>query len=205
MLRGASYSMEYSEEYLRRLCNNEIVGDFPPFNKTNSRKRKVISHIKTLVGRLKEDHHLLIDADFENYGSGYASYVYIKISKRDKSSVITTIQGSNKTDRLKGLLIYVSKLSPHWYYGGMEWIDRYHNNTYTGGYNAFLRPDSIDGLDLTQWRDPLIKIQKIMTEFSYSLLDRQSLERSLWFDVIVPTILSESPHTVFDCFFHWED
>jgi hypothetical protein len=203
MRHGADDAMEYSEEYLRKLWDNEIVGDLPPFNKRNP--KKVLSHIKTLVSRLKDDRHLLIETNFGIYSNVSASYVPLRISKRDKSTLTTTIQGNKRTECTKGLLLYISKLSPDWYYGGMEWTDCYRNDKLSSGHEEFLLPDSIDRLNLTPWRDPLIKIERIMTEFGYSLLDRQSLARSLWFDVNAPTIISAAPGTVFDCLFHWVD
>jgi hypothetical protein len=195
--------MKYTEDYLRRLCNREIIGDFPPFDGQDT--KEVIYYIQKLVGRLKNNHHLLVEADFKSYGSGYASYVPVKISKRDKSDRKITVDGDKRTEDVQGILLYICKRSPNWFYGGMCWTENYQSDQYTGGSEGFLIPDRIAELDLTQWQDRLIEIEQIICEFRYCLIDRGSLAQSLWFKIDIPTILGESPYTVFDCFFYWED
>ena len=111
--------MPFSEEYLRRIVRDEVVGDFPPF--TLGSIAKTENYIRKIIARLASISTISVEADFTSYGSGFASYVELRISKRDRSDSTTLAQNQLVSYDTNGLLLYVSRLTPYWFYGGSEW------------------------------------------------------------------------------------
>lgn len=195
--------MIHTEEFLRELCKGKVVGDFYPFD--TQHLAEVNSYIRKIVGRLSNISGIKVEADFASYGSGFASYVNVKISKKDRSDTKITNQGSKKTEWISGLALYICRLSPFWYFGENEWTISFENDKWTGGSGSFLRPESIESYDKRFWEKEVGQIKNILSEFRYNLLTKQELEKELWFDAEIPTILANPPFQVFDCFFYWED
>ncbi len=193
----------FTEEYLRNLVSGKVQGNFAPFSTGDL--FAVENYIKQMLGRLKNSRTVKIEADYDAYGSGFASYISVKISKKDKSD--TTI--SNESDLLlewkEGLLVYISLLSPYWIVGDANWSENYLDRKYQGGSMPFLRPEHIDNYDKEMWQPEITAINEIFNEYRYGLLTKIELEKHLWFDVEIPTIIADKPYRVFDCFFYWED
>jgi hypothetical protein len=193
----------FTEDFLRNIANNNPEGDFSPFNKKDISKNK--RYLKGMIGMLSEKKSILIDADYASYGSGFASYINIKISKKDKSDV-TTIKDNNRTiDEHDGLLIYVSLVAPYWYYGKGNWWDNYSDGSYTGGGGNFLMPDSIKATNMEIWQNEIDHITKLFDDYRIRLLTMTEVELPLWFEVEMKSNLAGRHLTVFDCFFHWDD
>ena len=195
--------MPFSEEYLRRIVRDEVVGDFPPF--TLGSIAKTENYIRKIIARLASISTILVDADFYSYGSGFASYVELRISKRDQSDSTTLAQNQRLTYNTKGLMLYVSRLTPYWFYGGSEWGKTYENGRETGGGSLFLGPTSQDTIDQVVWQHDTQLIEAVLQEFRYSLLTSTELTQPAPIDISIPTILADKPYNVFDCFFYWQD
>jgi hypothetical protein len=195
--------MAFSEEYLRRIARNEVVGDFPPF--TLGSITKTENYIRKMVARLASISTILVEADFDNYGSGFASYVEVRISKRDRSDSITLAQSQRVTYETNGLMLYVSKLTPYWFYGGSEWAKNYTEGKHTGGASMFLEPASQANINQTVWQHDSQLIEAVLQEFRYSLLTSTELVQPAPSDISIRTVLADKPYSVFDCFFYWED
>lgn len=195
--------MTHTEEYLRIIASTKVIGDFSPFDKDDI--DEVEKYIKLIVERLTKIDSLIIEPDFSYYGSGFASYISIKVSKKDRSDTRITDNGNKKTEWKKGLLIYVSNLTPYWYYGNGEWTISYDGEKRIGGSGGFLRPESIDNIDFNLWQNEIQEIIDIFSNYKYELLTEEELSKPLWFEVEIPTILADKPYEIFDCFFYWED
>lgn len=195
--------MEHSEEFLRKLCDGKVIGDFYPFETGN--QREIVEYIKKITGRLQNNHRINVEPDFSSYGSGYSSYINVKISKKDKSDRVLTNRGGVKIEWICGIELYICKLAPYWYFGGNEWTGSYENGKRIGGSAGFVSPESIDEIDYEIWKDDINRINQTLSEFRYQLLTKEEVEKSLWFAIEIPTILSDKPYRIFDCFFYWED
>ena len=195
--------MSFSEDYLRRMVRAEVTGDFPPF--TLGSITKVENYIRKLVARLATSPTLVVEADFNSYGSGFASYVEVRISKRDGSDRITRAQGQRITHDYKGLVLYISRLTPYWFYGGSEWAKTYEEGRCTGSGFTFLTPESPASIDQTLWQHDRQLVEALVQEFRYSLLTPTELRQPAPADLAIATILADKPYSVFDCFFYWED
>lgn len=195
--------MDFSEEFLRELCDGKVVGDFPPFD--TGRIEDVKEYIKHILGQIGARNDVFVNADFNSYGSGFASYVSVKISRKDKTDTTVKRNGTNRTEWTEGLELYISTLSPFWFWGGSEWTVNYEDERRTGGSGGFLRPESIHEIKQEMWSDKIKTICKIFDNFGYILLKPEELIKPVWFDVKIPTVLAGEIYQVFDCFFYWED
>ena len=137
--------MKFTEEFLKDLIDAKVIGDMMPFK--TGKINKVESYIKTIIGRINDNQRLIVEPDYKYYGSGFASYVNVKISQRDRSDTQITYSRGERTEWIKGLLLYISNLSPYWYYGGSEWTITYNNDTWKGGSGGFLRPENVNYVD----------------------------------------------------------
>jgi len=195
--------MSFSDDYLRRIVDAEVVGDFPPF--TLGSITKTENYIRKLLARLAAGADFLVEADFDSYGSGFASYVEVKISKLNGSDRVTLAQGQRTIYDYDGLILYVSKLTPYWFYGGSKWSKNYENGRHTGGAFMFLTPDSSTNINEALWQHDSQLIESLMQEFRYSLLTPTELRQLAPAGLAIPTLLADKPYSVFDCFFYWED
>ncbi len=193
----------FSENYLRNLATDKVQGDFTPFNKNDV--QKVNRYIKGMLGRLSDKKSLIVEADFSSYGSGFASYINVKLSKKNKLDSQIKQKGNKIEVTTEGVLLYISSLSPHWYFGGVKWFSSYLDNKFQGGTMPFLTPRNIRQYNTALWGDDIEYITRLFEEYRYTLLTEQEVEKDLWFDVDIKANLGEKPYSVFDCFFHWED
>jgi hypothetical protein len=195
--------MMFSEEFLRAMCAGRVSGDFPPFDA--GKIEPVEDYIGHILGAVNARKDLIVKADFDSYGSGFASYVSVRISKKDKSDTRITNKGALRTEWTDGLLLYVSKLAPFWFWGGSDWTINYEGERETGGAGGFLSPESVHDLNRDLWDGKIGRIEKVFADFGYVLLKENELNEPLRFEIKIPTILAGERYLVFDCFFYWED
>lgn len=192
-----------SENFLRRLANDEVVGDFYPFD--TGKINEVEDYIKQIVDKLRNNHQIKVEPDFEYYGSGFASYISIRISKKNNSDTKIKSNKNQVVKITKGILLYISNLSPYWYYGGSEWSVSTINGNFSGRSSGFIHPDAINRYNKEIWEDDLNKIKLTLSDFNYNLLTKEELEKTLDFEISLESNLMDGAPKVFDCFFHWED
>ncbi|MDJ0365269.1 hypothetical protein QMK33_08895 [Hymenobacter sp. H14-R3] len=195
--------MPFCEDYLRSIVANKVVGDFPPF--TSGSITKTDNYIRKVLARLSSSATLLFEADFSSYGSGFASYVEVRVSKKDRSDTVTLAKYQRVTYETTGLLLYISRLTPYWFYGGSDWGKTYEQGQLTGGGHRFLDSDSQDTINQALWQPDRQHVEAVLQEFRYGLLTPEELQQPAPAGIFVPTVLSDGPYTVFDCFFYWQD
>jgi hypothetical protein len=193
----------FSETYFRTLVKGNLQGDFEPF--LNNDIQEVECYIRTMLGRLRDHKSIKIQADFMAYGSGFASYINVKITKKDRSDTISTKQGNLNVENKKSIILYISLLAPYWFFGGASWSENYLDGKYQGGSMPFLRTEDNAKYDKTIWQDEIEFINQHFDEYRYRLLTQTELEPFLDFEIDIPTIIADKPYQVFDCFFYWED
>jgi hypothetical protein len=136
--------MGFSATFLGQLAREEVVGDFPPFLAGNI--RQIENYIRKVLAQLASISALAFEADFDSYGSGFASYVEVRVSKKDQSGTNVSARGQRVSHDTTGLLLYISKLAPYWFYGGSSWSKTYEQGGLSGGLSLYLTPQSQAGI-----------------------------------------------------------
>jgi hypothetical protein len=175
----------FPEQYLRDLVAEKVQGDFPPFK--SGKYTTVVKYIKEIVGRLSDNKAWIVEADYENYQSGFASFVPVKISKKDKSDSI--IKKEN------GLIIEDKE---------GRWTDFLRDGKNSPSTH-FIRPEEQKKVNQTLWVNDIEKLTRLLEEYRYTLLDRKEVSKDLDFKIDIPTRIADRTFQVFDCFFYWED
>lgn len=103
--------MPFSDDYLRSIVTGKVVGDFPPF--TSESISKTDNYIRKVVARLSGIATLLVESDFSSYGSGFASYVEVRVSRKDQSDTVVITKNQHVTYDTNGLVLYISRLTPY--------------------------------------------------------------------------------------------
>jgi hypothetical protein len=195
--------MKFDEMFLRKLATNQVVGDSHPFDA--GKISLVVKYIKGLVGRLGDNSSIVVKPDFTYYGSGFASYIPTKISKRSGSDTKVESSKGEITRTTKGILLYISNLCPYWYFGGSEWSETTENGRFISSSGGFLFPEDHNKYDASIWATDIEKIKLVIENAGYQLLTRKELEAPLDFELSIRSNLVDGKPRVFDCFFHWDD
>lgn len=195
--------MPFSDDYLRSIVTGQVVGDFPPF--TSGSISKTDNYIRKVVARLSSIATLLAEADFSSYGSGFASFVEVRVSRKDQSDTSISTKNQRVTHDTTGLVLYISRLTPYWFYGSSEWSKTYDQGQPTGGLRLYLNPDSQAAINQVLWQHDQQRVAAVLQEFRYGLLTPEELRQPAPAGIYIPTELAEKPYAVFDCFFYWQD
>jgi hypothetical protein len=183
-----------SDEQLKTVIAGNAVGDRQPYSEGDH--EKIERHLANLVKKLQRSKRLQIEADFKNYGSGYASYVPVFCYKSKEAS--TERRGASRI--ITGISLYLARLAPVAVWGPeTNWRSR---NGATGGFlsarNVYERPEGAWDLEFEE-------IFALLDIDGLSRPPREWLVRPLGFEAQIPTILADPPYRVFDALFYWED
>lgn len=63
----------YSHEQLKSFIKGEIIGESYPYGTKDEKKME--AYIKQLYNRVKRIPNMLCEAEFDHFGSGYASFI----------------------------------------------------------------------------------------------------------------------------------
>ncbi|MFD0716829.1 hypothetical protein [Paenibacillus sp. GCM10027626] len=189
--------MKKDEIILKSIVHQTFVGEFYPYNVEQKNDEEIDSYINNIVGSLSSINNLKVEADFNHYGSGYASYVPIFCYKKDGSS--TEIVKENKT--INGILLYVCRHAPIAVYGRSQVTRDSH-----GGSREFLTSKLIGTVPSGDWMEIENRIKEYLNNYHFEILSKDFLEEPLDFNISIPTNFNENgSYTIFDCFFFWED
>lgn len=187
---------KFTNEELRRIIEGNPVGEFYPYNLSEYDHEAVNDYISSVVGSISAIKNLAIEANFDSYGSGYASYVDIFCYKKDGSS-------SEQKDYelwIDGIRVYINRLAPVAIFGESE-ITKHRN----GGSSDFISNHSAGSLPPGDWEDEIRGIKRVLEKYHFTILDKTYLNEPLPFQAKIPTILSDPPYKLFDALFYWED
>ncbi|MEV5493857.1 hypothetical protein AB0M50_00490 [Nonomuraea fuscirosea] len=137
-------------------------------------------------------------AEFGNYGSGYASYVDVFVTRRDGSAC----RSANGWTEVEGLPLALCRLAPV-------------AVLFTPGSQSS-GPDGAGSRGLPQlplvaddappgWAAEYRQIRQVLDRHDLGLLDARLLGLPLERGLQVDTVLGDPPYTVFDAWFHWAD
>ncbi len=178
--------MQFSDEDLKRFIEFMPVGS-----------GQTELHLLRIVNGLKRSHLIDVEAEFNDYGSGTASYVDVFCSKRSGKST----QRKGDTDWIDGIAIYLSRLAPIAIYGPMQ---RTRNKT--GGSFDFLIADVVGTLPPGDWIEEVKEINKKLTTFyGVTLLEKEFLAKKLPFKAKIRTCFKKKGYQIFDAIFYWDD
>ncbi|MBB3728888.1 hypothetical protein [Nonomuraea dietziae] len=137
-------------------------------------------------------------AEFRHYGSGYASYVDVFITKRD-GSMRSSESGWTNVEGLSLALCRLAPLAALFQPDIQSWGP--------GGAGTRGLPDlsSVTDTALPGWEEEYRQIGQVLDRHDIALLGSQVLSLPLEAGLRVETVLGSVPYSVFDAWFHWMD
>jgi hypothetical protein len=189
--------MIYSEEILRNIINKTPVGDLFPYK--GGTKKQIESYIKSIVADLEMSELITVEADFNKYESGFASFIDIFCYKSDGSSIMKR----KNSLWIDGISIYISTCAPVAIYGANFKTKKV--NKYGGSY-GILDVNCVATTPKGYWVDVLYIIAKNLNRFGIEIIQKRELNKPLDFQVKIPTNLNyHCINKVFDAIFYYND
>lgn len=202
-MKGDRYM--FSNEELQQMIDGKSIGHQYPYNTNN--EQEIEAHIRRLFYRLIRIPNLIIEAEWDHFGSGYASFVELFCYQKENVLIVKKINDMQKLE-IHGIIIDVCRLAPVVIMGEDErfkTIDMITNKEISGGYGTLL--DGPIRLHLSEKLLPLERELKLaLDEFKYEVLDENTVSQPLSFQTNIPTLYRASPaYKVMDALFYWED
>ncbi|GAA4387977.1 hypothetical protein GCM10023088_60770 [Actinomadura verrucosospora] len=138
-------------------------------------------------------------AEFDHYGSGYASYADVSVTKRDGSTRRNEGGGQVSVECLNVLLC---RLTP------VACVLRPANRWRGPGDNgSSVLPESDRAVTAPDrsWASEYRQIRDVLDRHGIALIGADLLIRPLPMGLAVETNLADSAQTIFDAWFHWRD
>lgn len=189
-------SITFTNKELQRIIAGDPIGEFYPYNMKEYNHKEIDNYISKVVGSFRGIRNLLNEADFNSYGSGYASYVDVFCWKRDGTS--TYVDEYETT--MDGIRIYINRLAPIAILGSDQ-VTKHRN----GGSSGFIHSHTVDSLPPGDWAEQIAGIKEVLEKYHYKVMEKSYLNQPLPFKAIIPTIFANPPYKVFDALFYWED
>lgn len=183
-----------TEDRLRSIARGAIVGDWPPYDAGD--EQAVERFLRRVVDELRRCRALEVEADFDAYGSGYASYVDVFLTPRGGRSTVHR-DGMDWTD---GLHLYLCRLAPIAAYGPGQ-----RTRHARGGSRTFLRSDRLFETPPGDWSEQVHALETVLARHTLEFVRKAKLNALLPFDLDIRTALERPPFRYFDALFHWED
>ncbi|SES44005.1 hypothetical protein [Psychrobacillus sp. OK032] len=195
----------FSNEQLQALIEGRIVGDKFPYDTNN--EQEIEAHIKQLFYRINRIPNLVCEAEWNHFGSGYASFVEFFCHRKEDVTVVEEKYGFQEI-KTNGIIIDICRLAP---VAIMGEDDRYKkicidtNEVVGGGYGTIL--DGSNRLVLNEKLQIITEqLKQVLKEFDYELLEAEKLKQPLSFQTKIPTIYRKpKEYLVLDAIFYWED
>lgn len=188
-------SLPLSEANLRRLVARQSFGDLSPYSEGDD--ARIEAYLRRVVAGLSRSKLIGVEAKFDHYGSGYASYVDVFCYKRGGQS--TTEKGGVLW--VDGLTVYLCRLAPFASIGRGE-----RTKHDTGGSSDYLDPSKVGECPPGDWSREVSEVRtKLVEHYGFTLPSQDELRQRLPFETRIPTVLADLPYSVFDALFHWED
>ncbi|MFF2753325.1 hypothetical protein ACFVR1_06155 [Psychrobacillus sp. NPDC058041] len=195
----------FSNEQLQALIEGRIVGDKFPYNTNN--EQEIEAHIRRLFYRINRIPNLVCEAEWNHFGSGYASFIEFFCYRKEDVTVVEEKYGFQEI-KTNGIIIDICRLAP---VAIMGEDDRYkkvciETKEVVGGlYGTIL--DGSNRLVLNE-KFKLIaeQLKQALKEFKYELLEDEKLKQPLSIQTKIPTIYRKpKEYLVMDAIFYWED
>ncbi|MFD1607068.1 hypothetical protein [Oceanobacillus luteolus] len=195
----------FTKEELKQVISGEAIGHVFPYHTNNP--QEIEAHIRRLFYHLKRIPNLIIEAEWDHFGSGYASFVELYCYRKEDVTVLEEWRDIQEI-QINGMIINVCRLAPVVIMGEDERSRKYRKSTgevLSGGSGTLL--DGLHRLQLTE-KFKCLEQQIIQTleEFDYQVLDQKVAELPLDFRTSIATLYRDSrEYKVMDALFYWED
>lgn len=184
--------MDVSDAMLRSVIDGVVVGSEWPFS--TGKANTVEAHMRQAVQQLELVLGISLKADWDHYGSGFASYVDIFCP------LVQEIKDSNRYDY--GLRIYLCRLAPVAVMAPASTVTSLDNCSFSSG---FIRNDGKWEAIPESMHDVALQCRRMIEEYGWTWPEPSRLGEPLGFDANIPTILADPPYHIFDALFYWED
>lgn len=195
----------FSNEQLQDLIEGKIVGNTFPYDTNN--EQEIEAHIRRLFYRINHIPNLVCEAEWNHFGSGYASFVEFFCYRKEDIEVVKEKYGIREI-KTEGIIIDICRLAP---VAIMGEDDRYKtirietNEVIGGGYSSLLGRSNPFYLN-DQFQYIARKLKEALQEFNYALLENEVINQPLPFETKIPTIYREPrDYLIMDAIFYWED
>ena len=195
--------MDWSEQTLLRIY--EAVQQFPwqqpsvgeawPY--AGGLDGDIEAHLQKMVAAFEQSKFTAVEADFNSFGCGYASFVELFCFKKD-GSFTRRFLGSGQ--EMTGIVVYVSRLAPV-----ATWGAERRTRHARGGSSTLLSYDTLDTMPDGDWKAVWEEVQAMLTQHGIELASGSQLNTLLPFLAVLETNLGEPPYRLFDLLFHWYD
>ena len=195
----------FSNEKLQDLIEGKIVGNKFPYDTNN--EQEVEAQIRRLFHQINRIPNLICEAEWNHFGSGYASFVELFCYQKEDVIVVEERYGRREI-KTEGIIIDICRLAP---VAIMGEDDRYKtirietNEVVGGAYGSLLCKSNPLYLS-EKFQTIAEKLKQALKEFDYELLEAEKMNQSLSFQTKIPTIYREPrEYLVMDAIFYWED
>ncbi|MEV1238528.1 hypothetical protein ACIBO2_44980 [Nonomuraea sp. NPDC050022] len=137
-------------------------------------------------------------AEFRHYGSGYASYVEVLITKRDGSMC----RSESGWTKVEGLPLTLCRLAP---LAALFKPDIRSSRPDGAGSSGLPALSLVTDTAPPGWEEEFRQIGQALDRHDVALLGSQVLSLPLEAGLRVETNLGDPPYSVFDAWFHWMD
>lgn len=195
----------FSNLQLQDLIAGKIVGNKFPYDTDN--EQEIEAHIRRLFYRINRIPNLICEAEWNHFGSGYASFVEFFCYLKEDVTVVEEKYG-HREEKTEGIIIDICRLAP---VAIMGEDDRYKtirietNEEVGGGYGSLL--DGPKRLYISEKFQTIAeKLKQALKEFDYELLEAERINKRLPFQAKIPTLYREpGNYLIMDAIFYWED
>lgn len=195
----------FSNEQLQELIEGKIVGNNFPYDTNN--EQEIEAHIRRLFYRINCIPNLVCEAEWNHFGSGYASFVEFFCYRKEDVIVVKEKYGRREI-KTEGIIIDICRLAPAAIMGE---DDRYKtirietNEVVGGAYGSLLGGPHLLNMS-EKFQTIAEKLKQVLKEFDYEVLEAEKIHQPLSFQTKIPTIYREPrEYLVMDAIFYWED
>lgn len=195
----------FSDEQLQAMIDGKIIGEKFPYD-TND-EREIEAHIRRLFHRINRIPNVVCEAEWNHFGSGYASFVEFFCYQKEDLVVLEEKHGHREI-KMNGLIVDISCLASVAIMGDDERYKTIHieTNEYRGGaYGSLLGGAKLIGVS-KRFQTFGEQLKQVLEEFDFEVVKPEEMNQLLSFKTKIPTIYRESrDYTVADAIFYWED
>lgn len=164
--------MLLGDEQLRNLVAGRPVGREWPY--VGGSEADIEKHLRRAVAMLRSTNVLEVEADFDHYGSGYASYIHV-FCEKTRASSRTHRDGTDWMDRIA---VYLSRLAPFAVYGREQ-----RTKDAAGWSQGYVSAEDVYSLPPGDWREEIAAIQRVLRELGFVFPEREQLVQRLPLDL----------------------
>jgi len=185
-----------SDDVLKKLLHGQSISDQSPWSSND--KKEIVRFYRAICEELCREFLLSSEIEWEDYGSGYASYIDAWFYRDDDRFKVSS---NPENHQYTGLVVLFSLLSPYFVVG--EDSKSWHVN---GSARSYLPSfELVDDFTNQPVADLFRELEPRLIQRGLIRLCKDDLRQLLPENSPVPTILSDPPYRAFDALFHWAD